>query len=235
MSVQTATLALVPRRMTDPRFRADQFAGVHADAHIAPINAFVDAIRDRDGRGWVPYVAPMHGGVDARVLSILRDPGPATQSDVGSGFVAVENDDPTAERQAILFAEVGLDPRSVLPWNAYPWYINAAPNAEQSQAGAEVLVELLRLLPDLRVVLLQGRDAEAGWRRVERLRPGIADELQLSVLSTIHPGRQALFTPDPAERARRVAHQEATFRRVVATLDETLPESPLEPGLESAP
>ncbi|NEM90881.1 uracil-DNA glycosylase [Galbitalea soli] len=174
----------------------------------------VDSIRDRDGRGWAPYVAPLHGGIDAQVLSILRDPGPATQAGVGSGFLAVENDDPTAERQMVLFESAGIRPRQVLPWNAYPWYVNRAPSAAELEAGAEVIVELLELLPELRVILLQGRDAEAGWKRAARRLPAPIEERGVRVVATIHPGRQALFTPDCVERARRVAHQESAFAEV---------------------
>jgi hypothetical protein len=65
--------------MADPIFRAEQHAPALTAPHIAPINRFVDSIRDRGGCRWAPYVAPLHGGVDAQVLSILRDPGPATQ------------------------------------------------------------------------------------------------------------------------------------------------------------
>jgi hypothetical protein len=152
----------MPRRMADPTFRDVQHATAPTAIHIAPISRFVDSIRDRDGRGWAPYVAPLHGGVDAQVLSILRDPGPATPDGSGSGFLAIENDDPTAERQLLLFESVGSSPRQVLPWHAYPWYFNRKPTGAELDAGAEVIVELLELLPDLRVVLLQGRDAEAG-------------------------------------------------------------------------
>jgi hypothetical protein len=160
------------RRMADPSFRAEQEAGAATAPHMAPIAAFVAEIADRDGRGWLPRIAPHHGGTDARVLSVLRDPGPATQVGVGSGFLSVENDDPTAERQATLFAEHGIRDRDVLPWNAYPWYINRAPDAQQGRAGAQVLVELVALLPDLEVVLLQGRDAERIWDRAIALDPG---------------------------------------------------------------
>jgi hypothetical protein len=200
--------------MADSAFRAEQQAAALTAPHIAPINAFVDSIRRQDGRGWVPYVAPMHGGIDAEVLSILRDPGPATQNDVGSGFLCVENDDPTAERQLRLFESVGISPRQVLPWNAYPWYVNRAPSASERDAGAAVIVDLLKLLPNLRVVLLQGRDAEAGWKRVVRRLPEPIEERGVSVVATIHPGRQALFTPDPEERARRLARQERAFEIV---------------------
>jgi hypothetical protein len=204
--------------MADAAFLSSQQEGTHSEPHIAPINAFVDRIRDKDGRGWVPYIAPHHGGTDAQILSILRDPGPAAHSDKGSGFLSVENNDPTAERQARLFEAHGISPRIVLPWNAYPWYINAAPDSKQSVAGAEVLVELLALLPHLRIVLLQGRDAERSWARVLRIKPEIAENDQLRVVATIHPSRSALFHPDPDERARRVAHQEETYRSIAATL-----------------
>lgn len=96
------SLVAMSRQMADPDFRTAQSSGAHTETHIAPINEFVDRIRDRDGRGWVPYVAPLHGGFDAQVLSILRDPGHATQDGAGSGCLCVENDDPTAERQAVL-------------------------------------------------------------------------------------------------------------------------------------
>ncbi|MFC8276504.1 hypothetical protein ACFUJR_29020 [Streptomyces sp. NPDC057271] len=86
------------RQMADETFRTDQERNRYA-AHVRAINELVDGLRDQDGRGWMPYVAPWHGGTEARVLSVLRDPGPKTQDGTGSGFLCTENDDPTAERQ----------------------------------------------------------------------------------------------------------------------------------------
>jgi len=85
----------VPRRMADDDFRRGQKAGMFS-AHIRPVNDLVEDLRAQ-GRGFVPYVAPLHGGVESRMLSILRDPGPATRDGVGSGFLCIENDDPAAE------------------------------------------------------------------------------------------------------------------------------------------
>jgi hypothetical protein len=206
------------RRMADPAFRTAQAQAADSDPHIAPINAFVAAISEPDPEGFVPRIAPHHGGTDARVLSVLRDPGPKTQVGRGSGFLSIENDDPTAERQTVLFAEHGIRDRHVLPWNAYPWYINAAPIASEGRVGALVLVELVALLPDLEVVLLQGRDAERIWGYAVELDPTLADGVRFPVIATIHPGRQALFHPDPVERDRRRADQAAAFARVGALL-----------------
>lgn len=205
------------RRMADETFRIEQEDGRYAP-HVRAINEMVDGLRDQDGRGWMPHVAPWHGGVDARVLSVLRDPGPKTQDGVGSGFLCIENDDPTAERQCHAFAEAGIEALDTTPWNAYPWYINRKPNASEQQAGVDPLVRLLALLPDLRVVLLQGGDAQATWRRLERKHPEIADQGRFQVVSTYHPAKGALRTPDPAERAAREQHRKDACHRVAELL-----------------
>ncbi|WP_405818147.1 uracil-DNA glycosylase [Streptomyces sp. NBC_01390] len=194
------------RRMRDEAFRIEQEQGRYAP-HVRPINEMVDALRDQDERGWMQHVAPWHGGVEARALSILRDPGPKTQEGVGSGFLCVENDDPTAELQVQLFEGAGIAPRDVTPWNAYPWYINRSPKAAELQAGVEVLKQLLGLMPKAEVVLLQGSEAQDAWRRLLKTHPGVVRERSLKVVSTYHPGRQALFVRDLDERARRAQHR----------------------------
>lgn len=139
-----------------------------ARPHVRPINDFVDSLRDRDRRGWVPCVAPVHGGVEARGLSVLRDPGRMTQEFSGSSFLCIENADPTSARQCELFDAVNVTPSDIMPWNAYPWYINRKPTAAELDAGASVLRDFVKLLPSLRTVLLQGNEAKAAWQRVHQ-------------------------------------------------------------------
>lgn len=207
----------MPRRMADPRFRAEQEAGRYA-SHVKPINELVDALRDQ-GRGWMPHVAPLHGGIDASVVSVLRDPGPATQDGSGSGFLCIENDDATAERQTLMFADVGITAADITPWNAYPWYINAAPKSAQLDAGIDPLVRLLDLIPGVRVVYLQGNDARNGWARLVKRYPERATRVE-TVIETYHPSRQALFHPDPDPDVRRarVAHRENACRQLAEAL-----------------
>ena len=45
---------------------------------IAPITDLVSSLRGL-GRGDVPYVAPIYGGIQARLLTVLTSPGTATQ------------------------------------------------------------------------------------------------------------------------------------------------------------
>ncbi|WP_229716192.1 uracil-DNA glycosylase [Mangrovihabitans endophyticus] len=186
---------------------------------MAPINALVDELHDEQGRGWLPYVAPVHGGTRARVLSVLRDPGPATQVGVGSGFLCVENDDATAEQQARGFADAGIALEEVTPWNAYPWYINRKPTGEELDAGVDALMRLIALMPRLTVVLLQGRDAQACWKRLVRHEPLPLQKLGLEVVQTYHPSQQALWAPNPDERDRRRQHRLDAYKRVARLLE----------------
>jgi hypothetical protein len=200
--------------MADPAFRTAQEKQLFAP-HMAPINTYVDKIRAKE---WAPYVAPIHGGVEARVLTLLRDPGPATRDGVGSGFLCIENDDPSAQRQGELLASAGLTAFDILPWNAYPWYINRAPRAAELEEGVGPILDLIDMIPTLEVVLLQGGSARDAWHRVGRRRPDLVQNRNLTVIETYHPGRQALWHKDPLEREARVAHQEAAFSRVATTL-----------------
>ncbi|MBN3458259.1 uracil-DNA glycosylase [Mycolicibacterium sp.] len=201
------------RRMADVAFRQHQQEH-RFDPHIAPINQFVAGLRDPANNRWLPEVAPMHAGIDALVLSVLRDPGPKTQAGIGSGFLCIENDDPTAERQVELFEQHGISPRLVLPWNAYPWYINRAPNANELNAGADVLRRLIDLIPQCRVVLLQGTHAVDVWRRVLKQCPTLDQDRNIQSVESIHTGRQALWTPDPAKRQARIDKQKAAYALV---------------------
>jgi hypothetical protein len=206
------------RRMRDAEFKANQLAH-QSDPHIDPINAFVDRLTDPDGRGWLPKVAPLHGGVDAKILSVLSDPGKATLDGSGSGFLCIENNDATAEAQCKLFDTHGISPRWVLPWNAYPWFIDRAPNAKERNAGAEVLGDLIDLVPSLKVMLLQGGAAIDVWKRVVKLRPALVADRGLVVVESIHPSRQAQWTPDPEERQARLDRQTRAFETVARLVE----------------
>lgn len=196
------------RKMRDIKYRDEQFAHRY-DEHIKPINQLVDRLRkcrgDEDES--VPYVAPIYGGVNARLLSILRDPGSRTQGKEGSGFLSIENDDATAEHIGKLFAEAGeagIDIKDVIPWNAYPWYINnRKPKASELNDGVEPLKDLIDLLPKLQVVMLHGVSAKDGWKRFMRRYPNIVTERGLQVIGTYHPSRQAFWHPDPKTREDR--------------------------------
>ena len=202
------------RRMAEESFRREQWEHRY-DPHIAPINQLVDELRKGMGAGdstrWAPYVAPMYGGVNARILSVLRDPGPMTQDGKGSGFLCMENDDPTAEAISGLFAGVSIGAHEIVPWNVYPWYINRAPTAAELEAGIEPLKQIIDLLPKLQVVMLHGGHAQNGWKRFTRRYPDLVTNQKLEVIETFHTSRQAFWHADPSVREARREHLRTSF------------------------
>ena len=210
--------------MSDSEFRKQQEDGLRAP-HVAPINALVDELNDPSGRGWVPYVSPDYGGVDARVLNVFRDPGPKTnrQHD-GSGFLSTENDDAGAERFATLLDGAGISVGETLSWNAYPWYIyDHKPGAAELEAGVEPLRQLLSLLPGLRVVMLHGGEAQNGWKRLARRHPDLASRLE--VIPTFSTADRA-FIGTADVKAERMAKLKEAFERTARILQESDLRSP---------
>jgi hypothetical protein len=207
-------LVRMVRRMRDPNFKAEQLSGKY-QPHIEPVNRLVDELREAEppvGRGWAPYVAPIHGGSEARILSILRDPGPKTHKDTGSGMLCVENDDDSAALQCDLLSSADLTPWDLTPWNAYPWFRydqSSGLTSPQITEGLDPLRRIVELMPALEVVLLQGGEAKTLWKRFARKEPHLAG--RCAVVETYHPGRTALRHPDPEVRKGREERRYAAF------------------------
>ena len=217
------------RRMRDEAYQADQWIHRYT-GRVAAINRFIDELGVENEAGHPPYIPPICGGVDALALSISRDPGPKAGGIKGSGFLSIENDDPSAERMGRFLRGAGIDYRQVVPWNAYPWYFNGDPTAEQLYAGVEPLRGLIGLMPRLRVVLLHGTAAGKGWKLFLREHLDLIRQRGIVWLSTYHTSRQALHTPDRVERELR----EASIRNACA-LAATVMRAPAWPTADHGP
>jgi hypothetical protein len=184
---------------------------------IAPITDLVDALR-RQRPYDVPYVAPMYGGVDARLLTVVTSPGrQARAAPGGTGFLCIENPDRAAATVKRLMSEAAIDARQMTPWNACPWFTDSPrPTAAELEARVEPWVQLIRLLPDLRVMMLMGGDAQNAWRRVRRRHPDLLPETDVKIICTYSPGPQAFRHPNPAVRARRQEDLERAFHQAAA-------------------
>ena len=197
------------KSMANAAFRADQHARLH-DAHISAITDLVDELC-LIGRGFIPYVAPLYGGVNAEVLLVFQDPGPKTQSDGGSGMLCAENDDPTAELFSNCLDAAGLDVARTITWNAYPWYINKSPTASQLDAGIMPLRRLLKLLPDVSVVMLMGRRAEDSWARFRKRYPTASGSY--AVIPSLHPSGRGITRGGQTSRAVGIEQLTADLER----------------------
>lgn len=173
-----------PRMHRDAEFLAAK-RGRLWEPQVAPINSLVDAIT-KTGKGDVPYVDPDSGGVEARVLLLLEAPARAAAH--GSGMLSADNDDATAAHVWEAYRDSGLPREWGAHWNAVPWYVGKKEKirvvtAAEIVEGRRWLLELIALLPDLRVLLTLGVAARTAAAP-------LADELDrrhVSVLSTWHP------------------------------------------------
>ena len=151
----------VPRRMSDPAFASQQLEHLD-DEHVQPLTAVVQRLRAQHAPRPVPAVAPCSAGTGARVLALLRAPGPASAA---AGLLSLEDDDAGAERLHGLVTGAGIDPALVLPWGAAPYPVAGEEplSTPDVKAGRAALEALVPLLPRLRSVVLHGKDAEAVW------------------------------------------------------------------------
>ena len=130
-------------------------------------------------------------------------------------MLCIENNDDSAALQCELFESVGLAVADVTPWNTYPWYRTdqqSGLTSPQISEGLEPLHRLIDLMPRLKVVLLQGGEAQMLWKRFSRGAPVLAD--RYTAVGTYHPGRTALRHKDPAVRQARAARRFAAIQEV---------------------
>jgi len=203
-SEQTGSALSVPdrsRTLSDAAVREDRGTLLTAPHH-APLHAYVQDLRGnlQERALDVPELDPLGGGVHARILCLLEAPGPkAAARWGGSGFISVDNDDPTAHNMFTLTQEAGVPREWFLAWNIVPWYVGSGNRIrsvqwDEIEEGRGHLRALLALLPEVRVVVTLGRPAADGWAELASEFPTVV------TLTTWHPSGQNL-NPHPERRA----------------------------------
>lgn len=187
-----------PRMHRDPDFLAAKHALMN-EAHVRPLNALAHEIREETG-GEVPLFDPAGGGIHSTALFLLEAPGARATGAAGpraalkgSGIISPDNNDQTAENSWHLYREASLDTSAVAIWNIVPWYVGSttkirAARRDDIAAAQPYLHRLMRLLPEVRVVLTIGDKARDGWLRY-LLRQ---DSVLLPTLACPHPSPQVL-------------------------------------------
>ncbi len=136
----------------------------------------------------------------------------------GTGFLCIENPDPTAAKLKQLLNDAGIQPEDMVPWNAYPWFTEHEVSAAELELGIDPWLQLMALLPALRVIMLLGGTAQNGWKRLLKRKPELASRPGLLAIPSYSPGPRALWNPEPAERERRRQDRRDAFRRAAAAI-----------------
>lgn len=163
-----------PKSLGDPRHHADRLAQLQK-AHVRDLTKFVERIRrERPGKD-VPYFDPADGGIDAVCLYVLEAPG---RKAAKSSFVSRNNPDETAKNWLELNKQAGVDREWTVISNIVPWYIGSkekirTPTPEDIEDGWTYLIQLIDMLPQLRIVVLVGRKAQRIEKQLCKDRPSL--------------------------------------------------------------
>ncbi len=190
-----------PRGFRDPERVAERRQLLETSPGAQPLRAYRDRLIARrvaktGGPVYVPDFDPADTAAATRILFVLEAPGPMTNAPAtrpGSGFISVDNNDATAANAWKGRAAAGLH-TGCLAWNIVPWYLGPAstkPKADELREGALELAEIVRMLPDLRAVVLHGTFAQRGWLSYTAK---VLDR-PLHVAGTWHPSPLALNSP----------------------------------------
>jgi len=196
-----------PKSLGKAQHRAERLAQLRAP-HISELTAFVERIRTERGCGdEVPYFDPADGGISAECLYVLEAPGPRA---VASGFISRNNPDETAKNWLELNAAAGVPRKKTITCNVVPWYIGSngkirPATSKDIEDGWPYLLQLIDMLPRLRVVVLVGGKAQRVAPLLRRDRPS------LRLMDCPHPSPM-FVNRKPENRDRLLAALEEVAR-----------------------
>jgi uracil-DNA glycosylase len=162
--------------------------------HMTDLIDHVANLRRQRPQWKVPDFDPACGGVEARALFLLEKPGPMTAV---SGFISIHNNDQTAAAVHGFLLTRNLPVRWCLFANVIPWWDGTRKiSPEQRRLSTDAIKDLLKLLPDLRAIVLLGGTAQRAWKRI-----GLPTPAGVKLWESAHPS--------PLVRARYRARWEA--------------------------
>ena len=135
-------------------------------------------------RGLVmPYIGKGHAGFPGGIFSLLQDPGGTVHTPgsgaVVSGFIDIDNNDPTARWCKGLYARLGIPKSAIAPWNAYAAY-GERPGMKAIKENLSLCQQLLDTVMPV-ALIAQGREAQ---KMVELIR------FEGEVYRVPHPSRR---------------------------------------------
>ena len=200
-----------PKSLGDSEHRSQRLDRRH-EPHVNELTVLVDRIRrERRCGDAVPYFDPADGGVQAECLFVLEAPG---RKAVGSGFISRDNPDESAKNWLEVNTEAGVPRGRTVICNIVPWYVGSggrirAAGSTDIKEGWPYLLQLLDMLPRLRVVVLVGRKAQRVAPRLSAARP------DLRLMTCPHPSPSFVNRKKPQNREALLA----ALREVAVALD----------------
>lgn len=151
------------------------------DEHMKQLTEFVYKLRKETNLD-VPYFDTDDGGINAKALFLLEKPGPKSSTSAGSGFISRDNNDETARATKKFLEEVGLSRDETILWNVIPaWNGTRKIVKEELREAHRYLDELIKLLPNLKVVVLVGTKA------ISKAEKYLLQNYSFYIIKSFHP------------------------------------------------
>jgi len=149
--------------------------------HMVVLNQYVESLRSSHSDCFVPDFDPLDGGIHAKVLFLLEKPGRKTDRRYGgSGFISRDNDDLTATATRLFLEEAGIDRKDTVLWNLIPtWNRTRDITLQEKQLGFKHLQDLLKILKQVKVIVLVGNQAQRAIK--------IIDSSKYQIIESFHP------------------------------------------------
>jgi uracil-DNA glycosylase len=178
---------------------------------MKPLTDLVVRLREETGEK-VPNFDPDDGGVDAEVLFVFQDPGPAVED---SEFISRDNypfnkRDYAAKNVTENCKRSGLGRERTVSWNTVPWRVDKKDLGREFKRVKKErrLTDLMRIFEgrNLRAVALFGNPAHELEDEVRETRP------DLGIFKLLHPARLAMIgKPGNQERFNKDFQQIKDF------------------------
>ncbi len=137
----------------------DEKKALLQEPNIAAVTQLCDELMEKKPGSVVPYIDPIHDEDECRIVSLHVSPGKGTES----GFVSHFNDDEAARRATQIYELAELDPRYVMPWNAYPWVrdpdMPSALSVQEKTDGLRPFRQFLKINKRVSAIIAHGTDA----------------------------------------------------------------------------
>ena len=137
----------------------DEKKALLQEPNIAAVTQLCDELMEKKPGPSSPTSTPSmtrtNAGSSASTSAPARAPNP--------GFVSHFNDDEAARRATQIYELAELDPRYVMPWNAYPWVrdpdLPSALNVQEKTDGLRPFRQFLKINSRVSAVIAHGTDA----------------------------------------------------------------------------
>lgn len=192
---------------------ADNLTSIESNKHMHEnLEQYLNDMRkEKEGYEYPNFCSEYSNQIENKeILVILQDPGNSSP-ETKTGECSILNPDPTAKKIRETLSNVKIDYNKVLLWNFFPFFGFKGTKIldEDKDFWASKIEDLLNLLPNVKVLVVCGKEAWDGMRFFK-------NENEISFISAPHPSLRGMLSENAHirfESAWKLAIQKVSIRK----------------------